>query len=56
MQFTIYTSNKTGNAGNCVYPNMITVETPEQLKADEVPVSNLFMTDETEENKEGEQQ
>lgn len=31
-------------------------QTPEQLKADEVPVSNLFMTDETEENKEGEQQ
>lgn len=33
MQFTIFTANCTGNAGNCSYPNEMQIVTPEQLRS-----------------------
>lgn len=33
MQFTIFTANCTGKAGNCSYPNQLMIESPEQLKS-----------------------
>ena len=32
MQVTICTANCVGQAGNCSYPNKVTVVTPEQLQ------------------------
>ncbi len=33
MQFTIFTANCTGDKKNCLYPNKVHVDSPEQLKA-----------------------
>lgn len=33
MQFTIFTANCTGNAGNCSYPNKVPISNPDELKA-----------------------